>query len=92
MSHSSWRRKHKDPNITVSTLASAIRRAEEDAERRWKITFEQWKMNELSKMRVDESRKAKQSVRRLYGVESFKFFQNTNYLVLGSFEWIIVAH
>nr|CAB3264553.1 oral-facial-digital syndrome 1 protein homolog [Phallusia mammillata] len=58
----SYRRRQRDPNITASTLASAIRRTEEDAERRSKLAFEEWKTTELSKVRIDETRKSKNEI------------------------------
>uniref|UniRef100_H2YG95 Uncharacterized protein n=1 Tax=Ciona savignyi TaxID=51511 RepID=H2YG95_CIOSA len=55
-------RSHRDPEVGVSVLASAVRRAEEDAARRAKISYEQWKSVDLTKMRLEEADKGKEKV------------------------------
>ena len=52
----------RDPAITISSYTSAVRRAEEDAERRAKAHFEQWKALELVQMKLEESKRAKEHV------------------------------
>ena len=60
------RSKAQDPAITISALNAAVKRAEENAERRAKIEFEQWKAVELTKLKVEQSQKSKQTVSGLF--------------------------
>ena len=51
-----------NPASTISSYTVAVRKAEECAERRYRSSFEQWKDVELSKMRLEESKKMKDAV------------------------------
>ena len=50
---------------SIATLASATRRAEEEAEKRARDSFEQWKKVELATMRVKEQEVAREKVSQL---------------------------
>jgi len=52
----------RDPAITISSYTAAVRKAEEEAERRAKAHFEQWKSVELVQFKLDESKKSKDYV------------------------------
>ncbi|XP_078489663.1 uncharacterized protein LOC100181143 [Ciona intestinalis] len=60
--HLPHQRTQRDPGVTVSVLSSAVRRAEEEAERRAKLSYEQWKSVELTKMRLEEANKMKEKI------------------------------
>ncbi|XP_076820394.1 uncharacterized protein LOC143465803 isoform X3 [Clavelina lepadiformis] len=51
-----------NPASTISSYTVAVRKAEECAERRYRSSFEQWKDVELSKMRLEESKKMKDAI------------------------------
>ena len=49
----------RDPAVNINTYTAAVRKAEEDAERRAKAHFEQWKSLELVTMKMEESKRSK---------------------------------
>lgn len=55
----------RDPAIAVSSYTAAVRRAEEDAERRAKAAFEQWKSVDLVQMKMEEAKTARDLVNKL---------------------------
>ena len=52
----------RDPAIAISSYTAAVRKAEEDAERRATARFEQWKSAELVQFKIDESKKSQDYV------------------------------
>ena len=50
---------------SVTSLHSAVREAEKEVERRYKMIFEQWKLYELTKVKTTEAENSKKMVNYL---------------------------